>query len=32
MNEFSIICRLLGSLWYRAPQDPVVAPIYGLIR
>ncbi|ELY2783788.1 molecular chaperone [Cronobacter turicensis] len=32
MNEFSIICRLLGSLWYRAPQDPVVAPIYSLIR
>ncbi|EKY3090104.1 molecular chaperone [Cronobacter dublinensis] len=32
MNEFSIICRLLGSLWYRAPQDPVMAPIYGLIR
>ncbi len=32
MNEFSIICRLLGSLWYRAPQDPIVAPIYGLIR
>ncbi|ELY6344166.1 molecular chaperone [Cronobacter muytjensii] len=32
MNEFSIICRLLGSLWYRTPQDPVMAPIYGLIR
>ncbi|ALB62361.1 molecular chaperone [Cronobacter condimenti 1330] len=32
MNEFSIICRLLGSLWYRAPQDPVMTPIYDLIR
>ena len=32
MKELSIICRLLGSLWYRAPQDPIVAPIYGLIR
>ncbi|WP_024554576.1 TorD/DmsD family molecular chaperone [Franconibacter helveticus 513] len=31
MNEFSIICRLLGSLWYREPQDPVLAPVYALI-
>ncbi|HFK6922455.1 molecular chaperone, partial [Klebsiella pneumoniae] len=22
MNEFSILCRVLGSLYYRQPQDP----------
>ncbi|HAO1021315.1 TPA: molecular chaperone, partial [Escherichia coli] len=21
MNEFSILCRVLGSLYYRQPQD-----------
>lgn len=31
MNEFSIICRLLGSLYYRHPTDPVMAPIFALI-
>ncbi|WP_029592470.1 molecular chaperone [Franconibacter pulveris] len=31
MNEFSIICRLLGSLWYREPQDAVLAPVWSLI-
>ena len=32
MNEFSILCRMLGSLYYRQPQDPVLAPLYTLIR
>lgn len=32
MNEFSILCRVLGSLFYRHPQDPVLAPVYSLIR
>jgi len=31
MNEFSIICRLLGSLYYRHPSDAVMAPIFALI-
>nr|WP_318382084.1 molecular chaperone [uncultured Enterobacter sp.] len=31
MNEFSILCRVLGSLYYRHPQDPVLAPVYTLI-
>ncbi|HDD9792471.1 molecular chaperone, partial [Escherichia coli] len=24
MNEFSILCRVLGSLYYRQPQDPLL--------
>lgn len=29
MNEFSILCRVLGSLYYRQPQDPLlVAAVY----
>lgn len=32
MNEFSIICRLLGSLYYRHPSDEVMAPIFALIK
>lgn len=32
MNEFSILCRVLGSLFYRQPQDPVLEPLYTLIR
>lgn len=32
MNEFSLLCRVLGSLYYRQPQDPVLAPVYALIR
>jgi TorA maturation chaperone TorD len=31
MNEFSILCRVLGSL-YRQPQDPLLVPLYTLIR
>lgn len=32
MNDFSLLCRALGSLYYRQPQDPVLEPIYSLIR
>ncbi|QIX94327.1 molecular chaperone [Cedecea sp. FDAARGOS_727] len=32
MNEFSIICRVLGSLFYRQPQDPLLVPLFTLIR
>lgn len=32
MNEFSIVCRVLGSLFNRPPQDPVLAPLFGLIQ
>jgi Uncharacterized component of anaerobic dehydrogenases len=32
MNEFSILCRTLGSLFYRQPQDPLLVPLFTLIR
>ena len=32
MNEFSILCRVLGSLYYRQPQDPLLVPLFTLIR
>lgn len=32
MNEFSIVCRILGTLFYRHPEDPVVAPLLTLIQ
>ncbi|SQK74551.1 Chaperone protein YcdY [Tatumella ptyseos] len=32
MNEFSLICRILGSLFNRAPNDPVLQPLFTLIR
>ncbi|MCD1127523.1 molecular chaperone [Jinshanibacter sp. LJY008] len=31
MNEFSVVCRILGSLFYRNPQDPVLDPLFALI-
>ena len=31
MNEFSILCRVLGSLFYRQPQDPLLVPLYTMI-
>lgn len=31
MNEFSIVCRLLGTLFQRAPNDPLLSPIIHLI-
>lgn len=32
MNEFSIICRILGSLFHRQPQDPLLVPLFTLLR
>lgn len=32
MNEFSMMCRALGSLWYRQPTDPLLAPLLDAIR
>lgn len=32
MNEFSLVCRILGSLFYRSPQDSVLAPLMALIK
>lgn len=32
MNEFSILCRVLGSLYYHQPQDPLLVPLFTLIR
>ncbi|MBJ7220586.1 MULTISPECIES: TorD/DmsD family molecular chaperone [unclassified Brenneria] len=32
MNEFSIVCRILGSLFYRQPQDPLLTPLLTLIK
>ncbi|MBC8953174.1 molecular chaperone [Xenorhabdus sp. PB62.4] len=31
MNEFSIVCRILGTLFNRAPQDPVLQPLIAMI-
>ncbi|MGR3808844.1 TorD/DmsD family molecular chaperone [Pasteurella testudinis] len=28
INDFSMLCRLFGNLFYRAPQDEVIAPIF----
>ncbi|EXU76180.1 TorD/DmsD family molecular chaperone [Erwinia mallotivora] len=32
MNEFSIICRVLGSLFHRQPQDPLLVPLFSMLR
>lgn len=32
MNEFSIICRVLGSLFNRQPQDPLLMPLFTLLK
>lgn len=32
MNEFSILCRVIGSLFNRQPQDPLLEPLFTLIR
>ena len=32
MNEFSLVCRLLGTLFNRAPADPVLAPVLTMIK
>ncbi|WP_313121856.1 TorD/DmsD family molecular chaperone [Pantoea septica] len=30
MNEFSILCRVIGSLFNRQPQDPLLVPLFTL--
>ncbi|CAI0708485.1 molecular chaperone [Serratia ficaria] len=32
MNEFSVVCRVLGTLFYRQPQDPLLVPLFTLIQ
>ena len=32
MNEFSLVCRLLGTLFNRAPDDEVVVPLLAMIQ
>lgn len=32
MNEFSVVCRILGTLFKRSPQDPLLAPLFTLIE
>lgn len=32
MNEFSLVCRILGTLFYRLPNDPVTEPLFQLIK
>lgn len=32
MNEFSIVCRLLGSLFARQPLDPLLDPLFSLLQ
>ena len=32
MNEFSIMCRILGSLYNRPPQDPLLEPLFALLQ
>ncbi|WP_413722629.1 molecular chaperone [Sodalis sp. RH24] len=31
MNDFSMVCRVLGTLFYRQPQDAMLAPLMTLI-
>lgn len=32
MNDFSMVCRVLGTLFYRQPDDALLAPLLALIR
>ncbi|GAB7260638.1 hypothetical protein DZS_19470 [Dickeya ananatis] len=32
MNEFSVVCRIIGTLFNRSPQDPLLAPLFTLIE
>ncbi|WP_279717213.1 TorD/DmsD family molecular chaperone [Chelonobacter oris] len=32
INDFSMLCRLFGNLFYRAPQDEVLAPLFGWLQ
>ncbi len=31
MNEFSIVCRILGTLFQRSPSDSLVKPLIDMI-
>ena len=31
MNEFSIVCRILGTLFQRSPDDALVKPLIDMI-
>ncbi|WP_036774949.1 TorD/DmsD family molecular chaperone [Photorhabdus australis] len=31
MNEFSMVCRILGTLFNRQPQDPILKPLLTMI-
>ncbi|PQQ22868.1 TorD/DmsD family molecular chaperone [Photorhabdus hindustanensis] len=31
MNEFSIVCRILGTLFNRQPQDPILKPLLTMV-
>lgn len=32
MNEFSLLCRVLGSLFYRQPDDAILEPLWSMIH
>ena len=32
MNEFSVLCRILGTLFYRNPNDPALQPLWELFK
>lgn len=32
MNEFSLLCRVLGSLFYREPNDVILEPLWSMIH
>lgn len=31
MNEFSVSCRILGTLFNHSPEDPITKPLFELI-
>lgn len=32
MNEFSILCRVIGTLFNRQPQDPLLVPLFTALK
>lgn len=32
INDFSLLCRLFGNLFYRAPQDPILSGTFGWLQ
>lgn len=32
INDFSLLCRLFGNLFYRSPTDPILAPLFGWLQ